>query len=61
MNFGIASCCFLEALGAAFLVFWALETDLKIEGFFWVVTHPEFGIWRRDQRLIWTLKADNSG
>ena len=30
---GIDFCRFLEALGAAFLVFGALKTDLKIEGF----------------------------
>ena len=24
---------FLEALGAAFLIFWALKADLKIKGF----------------------------
>ena len=33
MDFGIDFCCFLEALGAAFLVVWALKTSLKINGF----------------------------
>ena len=32
MDFGIDFCCFWEALGAAFLVFWAL-TRLKINEF----------------------------
>ena len=33
MNSGIHFCCFLEALGAVFLTFLALKTDLKTEGF----------------------------
>ena len=33
MNSGMDFCCFLEALGAVFLVFWALETELKIDDF----------------------------
>ena len=33
MNFGMGFCRYLEALGAVFLVFWALKTYLKIEGF----------------------------
>ena len=33
MNSGVDWCCFLEASGPVFLVFWALKTDLKIEDF----------------------------
>ena len=33
MNFTIDVRPFLEALGTAFLIFGALKTDLKIEGF----------------------------
>ena len=33
LNFGIDFCCFLEALGASLLVFYALKTRFKIEGF----------------------------
>ena len=33
MNFGIEFVVLFEASGPAFLVFWALKTDLKIEGF----------------------------
>ena len=33
MNFGIDFCCFLEALGAAFLFFFAWKTELKTERF----------------------------
>ena len=33
MNFGFDFYDLLEALGTVFLVFWALKTDLEIEGF----------------------------
>ena len=33
MNSGVEFCCFLEAVGAAFLVLGALKIDLKIKGF----------------------------
>ena len=32
MNFGVDFCCLLEALGAVFLIFWALKTRLEIKG-----------------------------
>ena len=32
INFGVEFCCFLKALGAVFLVFWALKTGLEIKG-----------------------------
>ena len=42
MNFGIEFGCFSEALGAAFLVVWALN-KLENEAIFCVVTDYEFG------------------
>ena len=33
MDSGVYFCCFLEALGAFFLVFAALQTGLKIDAF----------------------------
>ena len=45
MNFGIDFYCFLEALGAVFLVFQASKIGLETRGFFFDVTDPEPGIW----------------
>ena len=42
MNFGVDVCRFLEALGAGFLVFWALKTSLKSDGFY--CRRGEFGV-----------------
>ena len=51
---------FLEALGAAFLVFSAPKTDLKIADFFGDVTNSQPVIWRGRSHGIWALKTINT-
>ena len=60
MNFEVDFDRFSEALSAAFPVFWALETDLKVDGFLVMQTDPDKWNWRGGyQRPIWTLKTIN--
>ena len=58
MYFGIGFWCFLEALGAVFLISLSLENKLENEAIFGVVKNPEFVIWwRRSWGYLGPLKT----
>ena len=52
MNFGIDVCCFVEALGTVFLVFWALKKQAWNEGSFGDATNLSSGSGYVDQLPI---------